>query len=103
MRLGLGDPAGDEDGIGAGFQGGAVLPELGVAVGDVAAGLLGVGIRRAVLGVFQLAHGVRQRLGAQDLSEPVVEAGRELVLAEVDRAGWSTLFAAAYSLRNMHR
>ncbi|MCM3921808.1 hypothetical protein ND748_09060 [Frankia sp. AiPs1] len=41
--LGLVDPAGDEDGVGAGFQGSAVLGQLAVAGGDLSAVRVGGG------------------------------------------------------------
>src|ERR1700683_9629 len=41
LGLDFGHPPSDDGGVRAGFEGGPVLAELGVATGDVLAGLLG--------------------------------------------------------------
>jgi hypothetical protein len=62
--LGLFDPAGYEDRIGSRFERRAVLLQLGVAVGDLLpCGL--VRLRLVWLGGVQIAHGLRERVRAE--------------------------------------
>ena len=71
----LGDPAGDQGRVGAGFQRDAVSGEALVALGQAAAGGLAFGVLAGVVGagVGEAVQGVGQPGWGEDLGQPRIQ------------------------------
>jgi hypothetical protein len=66
LSLDFGHPRRDNGRVSASFEGGSVLAEFGVAVGDVLAGLLGCQVvLRVFLGLCEFGDGVREQRRAE--------------------------------------
>jgi hypothetical protein len=89
LTLYLRDPRGDDGGVRAAFERGAVAGETLVAVGQ----LPGRGLDPGLVGVVGTGRrgerraGVVEVLGVEEGGEPRVERGHHFVLADVDDAG----------------
>ncbi|OHV25669.1 hypothetical protein BBK14_21790 [Parafrankia soli] len=89
--VGLGGPAGDEGGVGTGFEGEPVALKLGVAVGDGPPGLGAIGVETdvgvVVLGGGEGGDGGGELGWGEGTGEPAVKVGDDEFLADVDAAG----------------
>jgi hypothetical protein len=86
--LGLGDPAGDQRGVGAGLESGPVAGELGLAVGDLLRGPVGGRALTGIgLGVCHRVDGLGELGRVERLGEPGVERVDDGFLQQVDVAG----------------
>ncbi len=80
--------------LGSRFEGGAVLAQLGVAGGDLSSCLLGERRREdcVVLTAREDVNGAREGIGAEQPGQPLIQAGRQPVFAQVDRSWLSGCF-----------
>ncbi|HEU5024113.1 MAG TPA: hypothetical protein VFV01_04255 [Spirillospora sp.] len=86
LRFGLGHPLGDGHRVGAGLERGAVAREFGLTVGDLGLGTNRGGVGRRLLGTLDVGDRLLDAVRRQDLREPGIDEGGDLVFADEDVA-----------------